>query len=110
MAKRLETFSLPVAMKALRVSALQCSATEGGFLQRPSKSSHAQRRSVRGRTRKARPAVYLCFVDIRRAYDSVVHMALCSGSAEPRRASVGRFLTSLQARYQNAKAVLNLDE
>ncbi len=99
MAKRLETFLL--ATKAL-------SAAQGGFL--PHRGTPEQvitlTETIRSAVRE-KLAVYACFVDIRRAYDSVVHSLLWQCCAE---AGIGgRFLTSLQARYQNAEAVLDLD-
>lgn len=99
MAKRLEKFL--IATKAL-------SAAQGGFL--PHRGTPEQvitlTETIRSAARQ-KHAVYACFVDIRRAYDSVVHALLWQCCAE---AGIGgRFLTSLQARYQNAEAVLDLD-
>ena len=99
MAKRLETFI--IATKAL-------SASQGGFL--PHRGTPEQvitlTESIRSVARQNR-AVYACFVDIRRAYDSVVHALLWQCCAE---AGIGgRFLTTLQARYHNVEAVLDLD-
>jgi hypothetical protein len=99
MAKRLEKFL--IATKTL-------SAAQGGFL--PHRGTPEQvitlTETIRSAARQKR-AVYACFVDIRRAYDSVVHALLWQCCAE---AGIGgRFLTSLQARYHNAEAVLDLD-
>ena len=100
MAKRLEKF-------VLSTNAL--SASQGGFL--PHRGTPEQvialteacRAALRGHDRR----IYLCFVDIRRAYDSVLHPILWQRCAEI--GIGGRFLTTLQALYHRASAVLDID-
>jgi hypothetical protein len=52
--------------------------------------------------------VQLCFVDIERAYDSVLHPLLWKRCADI--GIGGRFLSTLQALYDNASARLELDK
>ena len=101
MSKRLMTFIL--ATKAISVS-------QGGFL--PERGTPEQvitltetcRAAARGRSRLK---TYLAFIDIRRAYDSVLHPVLWRLCAEL--GIDGRFLAMLQALYHNASAVLDVD-
>jgi len=101
MSKRLMTFIL--ATKAISVS-------QGGFL--PERGTPEQvitltetcRAAARGRSRLK---TYLAFIDIRRAYDSVLHPVLWRLCAEL--GIDGRFLAMLQALYHNAAAVLDVD-
>ena len=98
MSKRLMTFIL--ATKAISVS-------QGGFL--PERGTPEQvttltetcRAAARSRSRLK---TYLAFIDIRRAYDSVLHPVLWRLCAEL--GIDGRFLAMLQALYHNASAVL----
>ena len=67
--------------------------------------AEACRAAARG-TKVGSPT-YLLFIDIRRAYDSVVHAILWKRCAD--KGIGGRFLTTLQAMYQGASAVLDID-
>ena len=101
MTKRLETFL---------TSTNALSHSQGGFL--PARGTPEQvftltetcRVAVRGD--RAGP-IYLCFVDVERAYDSVLHQLLWKRCADL--GIGGRFLTTLQALYHRAGAVLDVD-
>ena len=86
------------------------SHSQGGFL--PDRGTHEQvltlTETVRAATGgdRGRP-VYLCFADIRRAYDSIIHPLLWKRCADI--GIGGRFLTTLQAMYHEASVVLDID-
>jgi hypothetical protein len=100
MMKRLEKFV--VATDAL-------SSNQGGFLQRrgcPEQvftCSEAVRSALKGDP--TRP-VYVCFIDIQRAYDTVLHPLLWSRCAA--KGIGGRFLTTLQAMYSGLKSSIDV--
>ena len=98
MTKRLESFV--VATKALSVF-------QGGFL--PSRGPPEQVFTLTETVRAAikYSEVFLCFIDIERAYDSVLHPILWKRCSEI--GIGGRFLSTLQALYDGASAVLEVD-
>jgi len=86
------------------------SHSQGGFL--PDRGTQEQvltlTETVRAATGGDRGrAVYLCFADIRRAYDSIIHPLLWKRCADI--GIGGRFLTTLQAMYHEASVVLDID-
>ena len=84
------------------------SHNQGGF--RPKRGTPEQTLTLAESVRAPiqRKSVQLCFVDIERAYDSVLHPLLWKRCAD---AGIGgRFLAVLQAMYDNVSAQLEVDQ
>jgi hypothetical protein len=82
------------------------SVSQGGFLRQRGTPEQIFCLSETVRAAHKRDPVHLVFIDIERAYDSVLHPILWQKCID--RGIGGRFLSTLQAMYHQATAVLEL--